>query len=293
MSPVINISFTYAIRVPIFLPLHSSSLSSSYSVQDSSNNDGSRNYTYFFNICGNIDPSILPGNTFASCNITYTGGTSPVNPLTGPSPAFQFANFPVPTYDYCHRLGSSADTTTVQYGLYDNENPSRGLFIKYLNGDMCYQAGHGRSLKVWILCDTDVTNVPDTELVEETGMCDYEIFISSAYGCPAECPVTIDPLSGQRSLCSNHGICDFDGAIGTSRCFCNQGWEGRDCSAQTQPPPVLSAVSAVLIAVGIFLAMTLGFLGYLWMRIRSLRLDPTAYSALRSGPDGEIDNTIQ
>jgi hypothetical protein len=32
---------------------------------------------------------------------------------------------------------------------------------------------------------------------------------------------------------------------------------------------------------------------YLWMRIRSLRLDPTAYSALRAGPDGEIDNTIQ
>jgi hypothetical protein len=29
------------------------------------------------------------------------------------------------------------------------------------------------------------------------------------------------------------------------------------------------------------------------MRIRSLRLDPTAYSALRAGPDGEVDNTIQ
>jgi hypothetical protein len=229
-------------------------------VQDASNNAGSVNYTYFFNICGNIDPSLLPGMASVNCNTTYPGGSNGNSPLWGPSPAFQYANFPVPQYDVCHRLGGYVDTPTVTYGLYDTDNPSRGVSIQYTGGDMCTLTGAGRSLKVWILCDTDVTNIPDQELIEETKMCNYEIFVRSAFGCPVECPVTQDPNTGARSLCSNHGICDFDAAIGTSRCFCNNGYEGKDCGTATVPPPALSAVSAVLIAVGIFLAMTLGFL---------------------------------
>jgi hypothetical protein len=240
----------------------------SYKVQDSANNAGSVNYTYFFNICNDFDPSILPGAGWAPgkpgpstvCNQTYTNGAGQP-PIGMPGPAFQYANFLVPDADQCHRLGASVGAAPggVSYGLYDSDNPSRGVYIKYAGGDVC-ASGARRSLKVWILCDTDVTNVPDTELVEETSMCDYEIFVASAFGCPVECPVNIDPVSGARSLCSNHGICDFDGALRTSRCFCNNGWEGRDCSAATVPPPALSAVGVVLICVGLFLAGTLGFL---------------------------------
>jgi hypothetical protein len=257
-----------------------------YKVQDSSNNVASRNYTYFFNFCTNVDPTILPGMAAEYCNNTYPGGVGL------PGPAFQYANFPVPTTEFCHRLGAPVDTTTVNYGLYDNDNPSRGLYIQYTGGDSCGGSA-SRSLKVWLLCDPDAVGIPDTELVEETQMCAYEIFVRSAYGCPAECPIVQDPVRNIPVLCGTHGLCDFDAAIGTSRCFCNGGFEGKDCTTPTVPPPALSAVGAVLIAVGIFLAMTLGFLVYLWMRIRSLRLDPTAYSALRAGPDGEIDNTIQ
>ena len=43
-------------------------------------------------------------------------------------------------------------------------------------------------------------------------------------------------------------------------------------------------LGGVLLAVCIFLVGTLAFLGFLWYRIRSLRLDPAAYSALRAGP---------
>lgn len=227
----------------------------SYKVDDSANNRYSTNYSYFINVCGNVDPATLPytGNQ-NNCSYTYGGA----NVLTGPSPAFQVANWPVPFTDQCHRLGYTLNSTNIKYSLYDTTNPSRGVSITYMGGDQC-AGGNGRSLKLWLLCDPDAYNIPDSELVQETGSCNYEIFVNSAFGCPAECPVTQDPVNG-RSLCSNHGLCDFDAAIQNSRCFCNTGWEGRDCGTPAGSSGGLSATGAVLVAVGIFLAATLGVL---------------------------------
>lgn len=268
-------------------------ITSFWLVNDDRNTRDSSNYTYYFNICANT--GLVP----TAQNCTATGG-NPVLPLsnTWPSPAYQVANtkpnWQVPAIDKCHRLGGDVTVTPINWGLYDTTNPSRGVYLQYTGGDACWGSpGVYRSLRVFLLCYNDAVNVPDAETVMETGSCQYDIYVNSAYGCPADCPAPQDPVTLARNLCSGHGVCDFDRALGTSRCFCNGGWEGKDCGAPTQPPAKgLSATGGVLIGVGIFLAITLGFLVFLWTRIRSLRLDPTAYSALRGGPEAG-DATVQ
>ena len=255
-------------------------------MNDASNNPGSTNYSYVFNVCQNVDPStpLFPSQQF--CN--QTGAPGPL--VGGPAPAFQINNIPGAGADQCHRLGAALSPQTVQYGLYDPADPSRGLFLQYTGGDVC--PSRPRSLKVWMLCDPDAKVVDQELVVEAPGTCLYEIFVRTAYGCPAECPIVRDANTGAAMLCSNHGFCGFDPTVGNSRCFCNDGYGNRDCSPVTPAPTGLSSVGIVLICVGIFLAGTLGFLVYLWMRIRSLRLDMTAYSSLRSGPDDHADTSV-
>lgn len=262
-----------------------------YPVSDSQNNLGSRNYTYFINFGANIATNMLPGAAATTCNTTYWGGPTPLGANWQPSPAFQYANPSINAgqYDTCHRLGGPVGPSTMTWSLYDNTNPSRGVAVMYTGGDVCPQSNPraSRSLKLWLLCYDDATNIPDEEVILETSDCAYEIFIKSAFGCPIQCPLPAGG-SGTRQLCSGHGVCDFDASQGNSRCFCNPGYTGDDCSAPASASSGgLSAAGGVLIGVSIVLALTLGFLGYLWFfKIARLRLDPSAYSALRAGPEG-------
>ncbi len=182
--------------------------------------------------------------------------------LTGPALAFQAANFPVQAGDTCHRLGGGLATNTISYGLVNPLNPARGIYVQYTGGDLCPPSlTTPRSLRVWLSCDPDTVNVPDKELVEETpGTCLYEMWMKSAYGCPTECPVVQDPATGVKSLCANHGICEYDKTIIAPRCFCNDGFSGVDCSVRATASTGLSAVGSMLIVVCIFLVMTLSFL---------------------------------
>jgi hypothetical protein len=266
-----------------------------YLVNDASNNNWSKNFTYYINICGNIDPAVtLPGSAATSCNTTYTSNAGQPVAVTGPAPAFQLNNrVPPGSAQACQRLGAQlmpGDTSTVIWSLYDPTNPSRGIAMNYTGGDRCAN-GVQRSLQVWMLCYNDPTNILDVEMVYEgddsTSLttCAYEIFLKTLYGCPADCPAPVDTVTGYPNLCGGHGVCDYDRVQGASRCFCNGGWTGSDCSTVDAPTSGLSPLGAVLVGVCIFLTLTLAFLGYLWVRIRGLRLDPTAYSALRAGPD--------
>ena len=276
-------------------------------MQDSSNNAGSTNFTYFISVCSNLDPikdlpgsTYIPGNNpatgitgyYPACNSTSAGSGIPYTNLnTWLSPAYQFNQVPGAAYpDACHRLGSPVSQQTEVFGLYDQLNPSRGVSLQYIGGDVCNVVSNvKRSLKLWLLCDPlQPDGVPDNELVlEAPGSCLYEIFVRTTYGCPAECPIA----SGTAAVCNNHGFCEFDNVLKTSKCFCNDGYGGSDCSAPSQPAGGLSTVGGMLIAVCIFLLGTLGFLVYLWFRIRTLRLDPTAYSSLRAGPEDSSTGT--
>lgn len=269
------------------------SIPSFYGVQDSRNNQGSLNYTYFFNVCANVNYLNL-----ASCNTTYPGTGGPIVPGTwAASPAFQVANIPVVNeqLDRCHRLGGPISPSTVNYGLYDPTNPAKGLYIQYTGGDLCPGfVNVSRSLKLWLLCYDDATNIPDTEVVLESSNppCQYEIFLKSAFGCPVSCPLPA-ASDGTRSLCSNHGVCDYDAVSRNSRCFCNPGYGENDCSEPVDPNAGkgLSMAGGVLIGVSVLLALTLGFLGYLWFfKISRLRLDTTAYKSLAAGPVAAADD---
>jgi hypothetical protein len=179
-----------------------------------------------------------------------------------------------------------AASNPLQYGLYDNANPSRGLWLRYTSGDPCgVGSGVFRSLKIWMLCDPGASSdISQEVVVEAPGSCLYEIFVRTPYGCPAECAINKD-AQGNTVLCNNHGFCEFDPIATNSRCFCNDGYGGADCSPVAAAPQGLSSVGVGLICVGLFLTGTLGFLVYLWSRIRSLRLDTSAYRSLAPGPD--------
>jgi hypothetical protein len=267
----------------------------SYAVNDASNNAGSINYTYFFNVCANVDPLQLNYQAALPCNTTCGGVGSGCDPVlgpfaSGPSPAFQYNNVPgMTSIEKCHRLGApltpGAPSNPLQYGLYDVTNPSRGLYMQYTGGDSCGGGPNLRSLKLWLLCDPGASGDISKELVVEApGSCVYEIFVRTPYGCPAECAVNKD-ANGNTVLCNNHGFCEFDPIASNSRCFCNDGYGGSDCSPISAASSGLSSVGVGLICVGLFLTGTLGFLVYLWSRIRSLRLDTSAYRSLAPGPD--------
>jgi hypothetical protein len=157
------------------LPTPSPPLVVSYAVRDSRNNPGSTNYTYFFNVCANVnylyypdcaatvpgaggcpwvwlgwvgcrvrqrELPVLPrlrrhrarrgwvslgvgvrvGVVGLSCRtaslVSRGCAGSPFPLVNTSSPAFQYANFPVPTGDKCHRLGGPVAPTTMSWGLY-------------------------------------------------------------------------------------------------------------------------------------------------------------------------------
>ncbi len=265
-------------------------------------------------------PWILPdgannqGDGGYNCSTTVGGTGNTKSPQYGPAPAYQVSNVPTQRWDYCHRLGSTIQPggyANVNYKLIDTSNPSRGVGIQYTGGDQCgpdAPTTPRRSLTIWLQCDEDASGtISSQEVVLEqappagspagTASCQYEIFLKTAYGCPFECPVGPDPNTGANKLCSNHGFCDFDTSAAQPKCFCNDGWTGVDCATRSAVAPSgLSATGGVLITVCLFLVGTLAFLGFLWYRIRSLRLDPAAYSALRSGPaftasDGNVQES--
>lgn len=274
-----------------------------YRVQDGANNVGGLNYSYYINFATTIDASILPGAAAADCNTTYVGsGMGTAGPtLWGPAPAYQYSNPSAQPnqFDKCHRLGApgvAPDVTkppAMSWGLYDPANPSRGVWVQYDGGDQCrYSMGRkARALRIWLLCYDDATNIPDDEVVLESQTCAYDIFLKSAFGCPIQCPISTSDSGATRRICAGHGVCDFDGARGAPRCFCNGGFYGDDCSqAGAAPAPRVTATGAILIGVSLVLVATLAFLAWIWFfKIARLRLDPTAYSSLQAGPGADDD----
>jgi len=257
-----------------------------YQVMDSKHDVESNNFTYVFNICGNLarpPPSHTDDGSYGNnCNATYGHDGSE---MYGPSPAYQVSN----VNGFCYRLADNIHAAeSTEWSLVNADNPSRGVVLTYKNGNQC-EAGFGRrAFSIYFFCGPDARNPFSVEghLVEEKDHCEYEVITESTFGCPQQCPVV-----GGR-LCSGAGVCDYDTDAKKSKCFCQPGYTSNDCSEQVvKPSGGLGATGGVLIFICILLVALLGVLVYLWNRIRTLRLDPKAYSQLRGGGPGDDEGT--
>ena len=90
-----------------------------------------------------------------------------------------------------------------------------------------------RSLRVNVVCNNRISDIPPVEEVSEKRGCEYSVTLNSIYGCPVECPRNEDEL-----VCSNRGVCAYDGVesgytvdgdVGAARCLCKAPWSGPAC----------------------------------------------------------------
>ena len=238
-----------------------------YVISDTESSGLTRNYTFIFNVCAN---AVTP----AAC-VQTMGGAG--DTLEGPAPAFQmyeewatvesiYSNQNVEDLDTsCFRLGASiSNKSDVRVGLYDDTQPARGVYIRYLHGNTCDAdtadtsavgstntslpnfVGTGssvetnrrfcnavsttrgehctRSLQLNVLCDNTEHEVPEATAIEQLHPCAYRITIKSIHGCPLQC--ARDPKT--LAVCSDHGVCGYVG--NRAKCLCERGWFGDDCA---------------------------------------------------------------
>lgn len=109
----------------------------------------------------------------------------------------------------------------------------------------------------------------------ETETCTYDAIIESASGCPKSCP-----QDSEGFVCGQNGVCRYNRHKQSPQCYCFPGFEGAGCTEHTSSGGSISGVGVVLILLSILTAACLVFLYLLWSKIRSLRLDMTAYRSL-------------
>lgn len=240
--------------------------SSGYHVDDSLKNTPAGNFSYYFNVCGNIPAP-------RGFCIGENGGPE--------APVYQVFEQPPDATD-CHSLGAplTADTA-LKSRLLDPKNPAAGIKLMYTGGDICGNLG-SRNFTINLMCEDDVFNIPDEEPVIESPTCSYEIFLKTIYGCPTECPVV------NRQLCGGRGQCGYDPIVGASRCFCYDNQFGDDCSQeQIWTAGNTSAVVVVAVLCIIILVLLIFVTQRVWKNVTGLRLDPEAYSSMGDSNMGQ------
>jgi hypothetical protein len=159
---------------------------------------GTSTPTYLFNICYKVTQASKP----MPCIWTYS--------FTGAAIEFQGPS--------CFVLGRYKKQS---FALIDDEDPTAGVSIKYINGDFCSMSTK-RDTVVNVYCANTLAEVKN---VEEPRSCSYSINMESYYGCPKSCPVNYN------GLCSSQGTCEYNKSIKKSYCKCNNGYYGDDCSS--------------------------------------------------------------
>jgi len=203
-----------------------------------------RNYTYWYNVCGDSD--VPPG-----CGPTESGNTV--------APAFQ-----VSSNGRCYRLSNSSFNSELS--LIDDSDPTKGLELHYEGGDRCSDPRvTRRTFTLRFLCADHIGEQPDAR-VTETATCAYTLSFKTVFACPLECG-----FAG-RKMCGGHGLCALDSSNNKPRCFCNSGMTGLDC---TEPVVTSSTTTCDSICVALsFVVLILFFLiaiaSFLLYRVRKL-----------------------
>lgn len=179
--------------------------------------------------------------------------------------------------DMCYRLSKPA-ADGWDFGMFDVNNPARGVVLKTDGGQTCNVNGAEvpRELRLVFQCSHDTSNKFDQEQVTETNTCHYYIQLNTIHGCPTQC---LD--SKATTICSGNGICGYDTDAGRSRCFCNSGYAGSTCSSRTTKSHRKTTEGVILAFVLLLLVAVVGMVAYMFLKLRRLNVDPSAYENLQ------------
>ena len=85
----------------------------------------------------------------------------------------------------CYIIGHyDATQDDLYYSLLDNQDPSKGISMKYPSGENCKGTRIPRSATIDIQC----SNTPYKIIsAQEPSSCSYHLVMKSYYGCPAVC----------------------------------------------------------------------------------------------------------
>jgi len=268
--------------------------------------DWSNNYTYQFNICGDVVNQnnlneMCTNNTLRKsinipvgyCNgivngtyntkeckcIKSVNGTcveEDISAITANVAAYQMPR--QKSKDDCYRLHDGI--TPPIFSLLDDKDPSIGVSIKYVGGDWCPDPGKNREFVINFYCADNYENVPDIEetIPEDPGdKCRYILEIDSSIGCPLQCKVIND------KVCDGNGICQYDETNRAPKCFCYEGFYGEDCSEDYQEPTHIEVqhddtgdIILLIIAV-IVLTVIMLIVIYLLVRVYRVKMGTSAH----------------
>ena len=207
-----NISFDLS---PLTLPI-----GSSYQIAHSALHE----YTFFINFCENAN-------------------TPSEEPCNGKNGKPVFILYDETGNKWCANGGKLSQTSSE---LITVQDPSLGIILTYSGGsdsNGCLTPfSIPRSTEIYLMCDSNVTDIESTEIAYEYDKCKYKIApIHTPYACPLSCHSN---LYGQ--LCNNNGQCGYDWNLGTAKCFCFHGWTGNLCSIKESTTTTISPTMHVL-----------------------------------------------
>ena len=231
--------------------------------------------TYFFNLGADISPP-GPGLTPSSACTSPAGRSA--------AGCFQ-VEMPTRGPSQCYTVGGPS-VLGWNFSLYDPTKPARGVSLTMLNGESTFcprsrappYGNTNRTFTVSLLCAPMPTSTIYTSAtVFELNVCDYRMEIKSVAGCPTEC--TGGP--GSQSVCGGNGVCGFDTDANRAKCYCYAGFAGAGCGPAGSAAAGLSAEGVILIIVCVVLAMVIGLVGFMFLKLRKLQVDPSAYEQMQ------------
>ena len=119
----------------------------------------------------------------------------------------------------------------MQFQLYDINDPSAGIIIKYTNGDYskyCQDLSKNREIHLILRCAPESVGMElssHAAIIEDANKhaCHYRMELNSVWGCPVQCGIY------NNALCNNKGICSYDFSNDIPKCFCYSNFHGDGC----------------------------------------------------------------
>ena len=182
------------------------------------------------------------------------------------------------SYD-CYMFGTyDPDEDDLHYSLLDPKDPSRGISMKYPNGEVCTENHQFRSATIDVMCANTKLMIVSAQ---EPTHCQYHLVMKSYHGCPSECPVT------SMGLCSSHGHCSYDFVNEKSYCYCNDGYGGDDCSQKVKSGTVgaydgHSVQLGLMVTLIVLTVLLIGVVGYMYFKIKDYRREQQMGSSYSS-----------